>query len=329
MYIIYLCFCLIVLCYYCSINIIDIRNDIFFNTKENELKILLFFYNGNNVTKFLDKNNNISKLNLNKNNNNYVLFLNENSNYYCDLKNLYNNILYIHNNKILVYEYKLYDNFVNKEIKYKYYTKEIINENYIIYYDYKIAIINNLVNDNLSNELISFLDKNKEIHHKERFKRGSNVLCDYININNFKLKLLKNKDQNKDILNYVLKLDKNICDIFSKGINIYKEIFKMDNNNFKDCGYTLRKHIGETRLHSDGPEISIEEHTYRILTGIIILNSDYDGAIFEFPDFNLKFKLKKGSLLLFPPYWTHPHCVSNLKNDTFRYSINTWFLNNF
>ena len=33
---------------------------------------------------------------------------------------------------------------------------------------------------------------------------------------------------------------------------------------------------------------------------------------------------KKGQIILFPPYWTHPHFTAELKNRTYRYTINSW-----
>ena len=93
-----------------------------------------------------------------------------------------------------------------------------------------------------------------------------------------------------------------------------------------DCGYTLRKIHGATRLHVDdifGGTPDLKE--VRKLSLIIALNSDYDGGEFYFPNQGIdKIKLKKGQAILFPPYWTHPHGTKELNNETFRYTINTW-----
>ena len=34
-------------------------------------------------------------------------------------------------------------------------------------------------------------------------------------------------------------------------------------------------------------------------------------------------------MIFFPPYWPSRHGVTNLENDTVRYSVNTWFLADF
>ena len=84
----------------------------------------------------------------------------------------------------------------------------------------------------------------------------------------------------------------------------------------------FRKIHGATRMHTDGVLCPISMRR-RLFSVIIALNSDYEGGEFEFPQQNIKVKLKAGEALIFPPYWTHPHCTNEL-NGTFRYTINTW-----
>ena len=84
----------------------------------------------------------------------------------------------------------------------------------------------------------------------------------------------------------------------------------------------FRKIHGATRMHTDGVLCPISMRR-RLFAVIIALNSDYEGGEFEFPQQNIKVKLKAGEALIFPPYWTHPHCTNEL-NGTFRYTINTW-----
>jgi predicted 2-oxoglutarate/Fe(II)-dependent dioxygenase YbiX len=63
---------------------------------------------------------------------------------------------------------------------------------------------------------------------------------------------------------------------------------------------------------------------FREMSMIAAINDDYDGGEICFPDQNFEIKLKKGQVLLFPPYWTHPHRTNKPKNGTFRYTITTW-----
>jgi predicted 2-oxoglutarate/Fe(II)-dependent dioxygenase YbiX len=89
----------------------------------------------------------------------------------------------------------------------------------------------------------------------------------------------------------------------------------------------LRKIYGDTSLHIDNIYGNVESKRYtppRKLSCIIAVNDDYDGGELIFPCQDRTIKLKKGQMVLFPPYFTHPHYSENLKNNTYRYTITTW-----
>jgi predicted 2-oxoglutarate/Fe(II)-dependent dioxygenase YbiX len=90
-------------------------------------------------------------------------------------------------------------------------------------------------------------------------------------------------------------------------------------NDTDDIQY--RKIIGATKFHYDG----IREDSMRSISVILALNDDYEGGELVFPLQDYKIKLKKGQLIAFPPFWTHPHYTNELENGTFRYTINFWF----
>ena len=91
----------------------------------------------------------------------------------------------------------------------------------------------------------------------------------------------------------------------------------------------LRKIYGPTRYHSDGTKCTKEngEPGYRVLSVIVVLNDDYEGGELHFPYQDKMIRLNKGQVIVFPPFWTHPHRALDLKNGTFRYTINTWLCN--
>lgn len=126
-------------------------------------------------------------------------------------------------------------------------------------------------------------------------------------------------------------------------MQIVARIMKEVNNKIKlkfNCGYTLRKHYGATRHHCDGLAHLIKHsrinniyddndsfefkniNMARDTTCIFSLNDDFEGGEFLFPDKKCKFHLKPGSVVLFPPFWTHPHEVSTITSS--RYTICTW-----
>lgn len=147
------------------------------------------------------------------------------------------------------------------------------------------------------------------------------------NINGIKITDINN------IINKINKILENISETISK-TNKYLKLNYI-------TGYNFRKIYGRTREHCD---CLINVHTknitsidnsnildYKMVRNasiIFTLNDNYEGGEFNFPKQNFKIKMKKGSVIIFPPYWTHPHEVSSVINNTYRYTINTWSCEN-
>ena len=153
---------------------------------------------------------------------------------------------------------------------------------------------------------------------------GNNVNCStfYVeeklnNTNNTNLFL------NKEIHKRVSRVFNNLENYINK-----KYIISAKGNS----GYQFRKIFGPTRMHKDGVYDSSKAATLyvtRIASVVICLNDDYEGGEFCFPIQDITVKLKKGQILVFPPYWTHPHYTMDLKNRTYRYTINSWLHEDF
>ena len=177
----------------------------------------------------------------------------------------------------------------------------------------------NIINDDDCDFFIKLLNtyiENKE-YNIEKWGNGSNVNCLFMHVENIKNVEVKKKVDNK------------IFQIVNKVINyLYKEYDIVCKG---DSGYCLRKIYGCTREHKDGvlsktndKSKSVYKNQIRNMSIIIALNSDYENGEFYFPMQNFKIKLKKGEIIVFPPYWTHPHFVREPTNNTYRYTINTW-----
>lgn len=127
---------------------------------------------------------------------------------------------------------------------------------------------------------------------------------------------------------------------------VIKNIMNTINKRIKlnlNSGFILRKIYGPTRLHSDGISSNITgksniafidttnnwcsnmDNLYIRTAGLVFqLNDDYAGGLFRFPKYNIEIKLEKGSVIIFPPYWTHQHDTSELENNSYRYTVTTW-----
>ena len=153
-------------------------------------------------------------------------------------------------------------------------------------------------------------------------------------------------------------------------ITTLETIMKEVNNKLcftHNSGFQLRKIYGPTKPHSDGikrsdinrcclhhiPEkgskAKKQHPLVRNSSAIIALNDEFvstHGATFRFPDHDLSVQLPKGSIILFPPFWTHPHEVSdarhqyqvdikpedipnmsaeNIDDRAYRFTLSTWF----
>jgi len=185
-----------------------------------------------------------------------------------------------------------------------------------------VYVMDNVISDELCDTLKIVIDKTKRT--KFEYNKHNNVLCESISIRS-----IENQK-------FAKILDDQIYQCISDAVN---RLFCINNfivNISSDDGYTFRKILGETRLHSDSvfsdsienlPKDSPIRRDVRKISVIIALNGDYEGGEFYFPSQGIdKIKLKKGQAILFPPYWTHPHGVNKPENNTFRYTINTWLL---
>ena len=106
------------------------------------------------------------------------------------------------------------------------------------------------------------------------------------------------------------------------------EIIAKYTKNFPNCviqqdsGYELLKYTeGQFYIqHTD----SFKERQ-RAVSCSISLNDDYEGGEFAFFDRELKYKLSKGSAILFPSNFMYPHEIMPVTKGT-RYSVITWFV---
>jgi hypothetical protein len=221
---------------------------------------------------------------------------------------------------------------------------KIIHDYKVIEYDKcNIYIIENLLEEKFCNKIIELIDTTpftktviEPFNNVECFVASTNEIYDYDFskfINEEYISLLNDNMNISNSLNYNI----------NEKVKLISKI--MENVNCNICfeyntGYQLRKIYGRTKPHVDGLinilnsnvtfiDKSLEIEHYKMVRNssiIFSLNDDYDGGVYHFPYHDIQFKMKKGSVIIFPPYWTHPHEVSSVENNTYRYTINTWTL---
>jgi hypothetical protein len=100
--------------------------------------------------------------------------------------------------------------------------------------------------------------------------------------------------------------------------------YKASNDLFieKDTGWSLLKYTngGQYHIHHDhGPDNS------RVASLVACLGDEFEGGELEFNRFNLKIKLKRNSLIMFPSNFPYTHIAHPVSSGT-KYSLVSWFV---
>ena len=117
------------------------------------------------------------------------------------------------------------------------------------------------------------------------------------------------------------KLDKYIFASAGLAIKKYNEKFPLCQIQ-EDSGYELLRYK-EGQFYTEHTD-SFKARP-RAVSCSFILNDNYEGGEFAFFDRELKYKLKKGSCIMFPSNYMYPHEIMPVTSGT-RYSIITWFV---
>ncbi len=145
-------------------------------------------------------------------------------------------------------------------------------------------------------------------HERSRYRQ-----CDVIILSDERIIKKNNKSRTR--------IDEKIYDIINNNIEKYLQDYATLNFNLKeDTGYQLLKYKTGDYV-TEHIDTSSGEH--RTLSCSLALNDDYEGGELAFFDGELKYKLKKGDMIIFPSSFTYPHQVLPVISGT-RYSIITW-----
>jgi hypothetical protein len=100
----------------------------------------------------------------------------------------------------------------------------------------------------------------------------------------------------------------------------YRKLYDLELQS--DNGFALLKYLegGEYHIHHDhGPQNS------RVLSLVASFGEAEEGGELEFPYFNVKIKLNKNSLVLFPSNFPYSHIAHPVISGV-KYSLVTWFI---
>lgn len=179
-----------------------------------------------------------------------------------------------------------------------------------------IKIFDNAVDPNFCDYLLDEYVNDKWTHTLTGSGHDPNARnCSVIPISHQEF-ISKNPEKRQEI-------DQYLFDTIHKYLEEYGKCFpETDLEIQEDSGYELLKYDeGQFYVqHTDSFKTSP-----RALTVIISMNDDYNGGEFCFFDRELVYKLKKGSILMFPSNFMYPHEIKEVTKGT-RYSIITWLV---
>ena len=134
---------------------------------------------------------------------------------------------------------------------------------------------------------------------------------------------IEGKEEFKDIKETYIRVLRQNLQHFMKEVNIenhhFPPIIDMENIRIKkytDNGKDVFKNHVDV-LRSQGPS------SKRFLVFIMYLSDVEEGGETSIPRYNIKCKPKAGRLLMFPPFWTHPHQGEKVIKGT-KYQIMTY-----
>lgn len=116
------------------------------------------------------------------------------------------------------------------------------------------------------------------------------------------------------------KIDQDLFQVAAQCISKYNTMFKHSRID-EDTGYELLRY-SEGGFYIQHVDSFLQAP--RLVTASLYLNDDYEGGEFAFFDRQLKYKLNKGDVLMFPSTFMYPHEIMPVTKGT-RYSIITWF----
>ena len=97
---------------------------------------------------------------------------------------------------------------------------------------------------------------------------------------------------------------------------------------YGDPGYIFQKIEGDSNITidciRDANADVVPKDKIKCLTIIVALNEFDSNTDLYFPKQGVSIKLKKGEIVVFPPYWTHPYKIRTTDPNSVVYTMKTW-----
>lgn len=189
-----------------------------------------------------------------------------------------------------------------------------------------IIIKENAIPSDLINDTIAFFEKYSAYVNKSIYEDGQNTKTEFITLSKFSDVLNDTMcHSSKDLIQKLAQFLKTVL----KSVNIKYINDLIAHNKCYFSSFSIRKTYGPTRPHCDGAHPVLYEYNglrnflMRCATLIIVLTDNNDEL--HFPEQDIRIKLTKGTLVIFPSYWTHPHFTTH-DPSMIRMSLQCWLM---
>tara|TARA_B100001250_G_C19342955_1_gene589896 strand:+ start:68 stop:634 length:567 start_codon:yes stop_codon:yes gene_type:complete len=175
----------------------------------------------------------------------------------------------------------------------------------------------NVLSEEVCDYIISIFNENPHTWEEGRMEEGVNhekKKCTEIYLNS----------EQKNPFN-LLFLDE-LRDVIVQYIKEYPFVDQIDKWEFSNV-YKIQKYLpneGYFEIHCENSHHTTSPIDNRVLVWMIYLNDVTDGGYTEFPQQNRLIQPGVGDILIWPPYWTHPHKGITSKTQT-KYIMTGWF----
>lgn len=174
-----------------------------------------------------------------------------------------------------------------------------------------------LLDSDQCKKIIDFIENNLDEFRTNKPRKGYNTNS----IGKHLSQMSDNKDS-KEIDDLIYKAVSEAITTFIRKEPVFSGLIS---EKIGDSGYELRKVIGPTQKHADGPEINTFTNLIRFRVATLVISLAGTGDTLEFPDLDVSIPLEEGTFVFFPPYWTHAHESTWSGIDTYR--IQSWITN--
>lgn len=180
-----------------------------------------------------------------------------------------------------------------------------------------ITLYEQILDRKFCQHLIKIFENNSSFYEQKE-----NTIID----SQWKMKFTQINFANHDLLK---KENKTLRGIFLEAIAQYKK-----NHNIKSLQWPEKFKLEPIRMKryrsnsddrfDDHVDVNDHESARRFLVMFIYLNDNFEGGETEFSQHGVRVIPQQGSMILFPPLWTHPHKSSPVTGNNPKYIIGTY-----